>query len=552
MKLSKLKSIIPLAILINIIFIFILVLTSTITNMIEFLINAIPVTLIVNFTLFLGFVFVNRKNISAPFSNITKKTWIALLLILIIAGCLRFFIAPQTHRLYFDEDIYMNIGQNILKEGKAMLCNRGDLEKCYEYILNKQPNGLPFIASLVFLFTGVNEYPVFILTALLSTLSVLLLFLITYILTKNEKISFYAALLFALAPIHIRWGGTVAAGPVFLFFSLFAILFFMIYFHSKSLLLLSFITLAFAVQFRPESYLLVIIVAVAFLLFSKWTEIVATKKFLLAIAIFSLLITPMILQTNAVFDDPWGSNAGKFGLQYFIKNTADNTLFFFENQRYPVFFSVLSLVGFFSLLHQKDKKIIFLLSWFFAFFIIYLLFHAGSFNYGVDDRFSLNLLPASIIFSAIGIEALSRKVKLKGIVFDTVLIIIILIVLSFLWLYPYTSSVGQKANVAREQHKFAYETYIPENCYVMTHVPSMFLVIGRPSLQTWFGQNNNIMDWVYNRTDCVLFYEAYWCGSEPYKSSVCKHMHDNYKLEVYAKKNLGSRNLTFYRVERSI
>jgi hypothetical protein len=37
-------------------------------------------------------------------------------------------IPPQTHRIYYDEDIYENVAQNILWMGRAQMCNEGTLE----------------------------------------------------------------------------------------------------------------------------------------------------------------------------------------------------------------------------------------------------------------------------------------------------------------------------------------------------------------------------------------------------------------------------------------
>jgi hypothetical protein len=105
---------------------------------------------------------------------------------------------------------------------------------------------------------------------------------------------------------------------------------------------------------------------------------------------------------------------------------------------------------------------------------------------------------------------------------------------------------------ARVYHDFAVSTAekLDNDCYILTHVPSIYLVLGKNSLQTWFGQNKTVMGEIFNKTDCVMFDEGFWCTLEPYKSSVCKYMHDDYNLTVYAKTSAEGHEFTFYNVSK--
>lgn len=100
-------------------------------------------------------------------------------------------------------------------------------------------------------------------------------------------------------------------------------------------------------------------------------------------------------------------------------------------------------------------------------------------------------------------------------------------------------------------HDFAMRTAekFDQNCYILTHVPSIYLPMGKNSLQTWFGQNKTVMDKVFRETDCVIFDEGFWCNLEPYKSSVCKYMHDNYNLVVIDNISSHGNYFTFYYVK---
>ena len=55
------------------------------------------------------------------------RAW-ALALLVVAAAALVIFAAPQVHRIYYDEDIYANVGQNIALTHQAAMCNYGTFE----------------------------------------------------------------------------------------------------------------------------------------------------------------------------------------------------------------------------------------------------------------------------------------------------------------------------------------------------------------------------------------------------------------------------------------
>lgn len=532
---------------------------------VEALIRVIPIFLAIAFFSLIALLVVNRKEIRSAFAGVSRKVWAAVFIIFVIAMFMHAFVAPLTHRVYFDEDIYANIGQNILLEGKGILCNRGVLEPqphCYEYILNKQPMGHQFLFSVVYAIFGVNELPLHIMTMLLGALASVFLFTTAYLLTKRTDVGLFAALMLALTPVVIQWSATISAETYLLFFSLMSMTFLLIYVQQAkqkiSMLLLAAVSFAYTLQLRPEGYLILIPAALVLVFYDKnLKEKIGKLSFVVPIAVMFLLAMPTIIHTtSAINRDPWGSDNGHvFGLEYLNNNISVNTGFFFENSHFPMIFTLLAFLGGAVVLWKKDYKLAsLLLVWFFVFFIIYGLFYAGSFEYGVDERFSDTLYPALLIFAGIGVysikDLLVRKTKLsKNAAFVLLSIVLVVVFIPF---YSFTSQIGEQATVARVQHDFAYSirSEIPKNCIIMDHVPSIWLVMGYPSMQTWFGQNQEVMDWAFNTTDCVMFYEAYWCGAEPYKSTVCKYMHDNYNLTEFKSVNVLDRTLILYNVTR--
>lgn len=511
-----------------------------------------PIFFGIIFVLILISFFWSLRYLKELFKKIDKRVWIILLIIFLVGFSLRVFIAPHTHRLYYDEDIYLNIAQNIAREGRTILCNYGTQEKCFEGIYNKQPNGYPFLMSMLFLF-GTSEMVAHYATAIISSLIIPFIFLIAYLLFNNQRIGLLSSLFFSLIPISILWAPTTSAGSVSIFFMALTFFAFLSYFKTKKfpVLLFSFASLAYAIQIRPEGLLFLPMVFLAFLLLDKNVfEDFKKKEFLALLVIFSILVVPHMLHTLSVKSEGWGTSGNKLGTEYVEENLKVNGMFFFENTRFPVVFSILSILGLYPFIREWKKKTL-LVIWFMAFFVLYLLFYAGSFNYGVDVRFSLNLYIPLAILGGCGTFLVSKNLdRIFRKKYMSVAIVSLIMIIAFMPFYSFVSEIGEKAWDARMGHDFVIEEMreLDDNCWIFTHVPSVVLINGKNSLQAWYAQNSKVRDGVM-KNDCVLFYEEYWCNAEPYKSGACKYLHDNFDLKLYTNTSERDKDFTLYWVK---
>jgi len=529
----------------------------------EYLIQIEPVFLGINFILIIISLLFGFKEIRKVLKDVKNISWIILIIIFAIGFILRMFVAPQTHRVFFDEDIYLDIGKEILTEGKGCLCNYGDSKECYNCILMKWPNGYPFTVAVAFMFFGISESVAFNLEVLLGSISVLLVFGIGYLLSKKEEIGLFSALLFALIPVHIMWSGTTASEPIFIFYTLLSMFGFLVSFKEFNLKtsLFAMSSLAFALQVRAEGpFLFLIAVAMILLLDEKLKMKINSYKFLIPLIILLSLIMPTLLHVRHSSEtDPWGSSGKVFGWEFAKENIPINAWFWFTGYpaiENPIFFTIFAIVGLIYLLKKNLKVAITLGVWFLVIFFLYAFFYAGSVKYGTDVRYAISGYPAFVIFSAYGFylvqELVSKKFKHPWVIF---LILSIIIFASFLYYVPSISTPAEEimeANQARTYHDFVVEEAekLDDNCYILTHTPSIFLIMNKGSLQTWYGSNIKVMREIFNRTDCVIFDDNFWCNLDPYKTSVCKHMFDNYELtEISSVKSKdGSHTYTLYRL----
>lgn len=522
------------------------------------LINILPTFFWIDFSLIIFFFFLNIDNIKKQV-KISRKTKIYLFIIILTGFLFRSFLVPHTHRVFFDEDLYLGIANSIATENRAILCNYGEPTKCFEGILNKDPSGFPFLVSIFFRIFGKGDYIAYVLSTIVGTLSILVIFLVSLLIFNDEKAALYTSLFFAFLPVNIVWSGSAATEIYFAFFSLLTIFSSLLFFKTNDYkaLALALSLLAFTVQIRPEGLLFVLIFAISFFAFGKeFKKILFDYRFLLISLLFLFLILPHTIQMYIFREGDWGApNGKKFDFQYLDFNLKDNIGFFVNNEMHPIIITILALFGSYFIFKKDLKIAIFLCSWFFSFFVLFVLFYAGSvLSGGIGSRFVNIYISSFVLLSGFGASELRKRIENKK-YFD--IGIIVLLLLSFYLCLPYITIPDKQAQYARDMHDFVMRNMdkIDPKCYVFTHNPSIFLVAGRNSLQTWYAQDFRAIQHIFNDTDCVMWLEGAWCLFEPFKSTVCKYMHDNYDLEIVARlvrEENPEQVFTIYRVYRRI
>ena len=521
----------------------------------EQLIFVSPLILEINFYLILiGFI-INIKIFREVAKTITRKTWIIVFLITLGGIVLTAVVAPRTHRVFHDEDIYLNQGQNIAFLEKAGMCSEGGNlfgeYFCGRLEYNKEPNGWPFLLSILYRLFGVSHTAAFLLNNVFWGLSGFIVFWIGYLLFRNINAGLFASLIFVLAPEGIRWSNTTAAEPSTALLgglAVFAVLLFIRYPGNKTLFQAS-VILPFACQFRPESILLTIPACLALLLLVP--QGFARRRFYGFIFIVLFLLLPHFIHLFTVKGQAWGASDGvKFGLHYLKDNVSVNSLFYFRNVRFPLLFSLFFLMGIVCpgsnkpnnglprgklsvFLFIKEKTI--LIGWFMAFWGIFLFFYAGSYNYGTDVRFSLMSYFPLAILAGYGMASICGWFENW---FDITWLdkgLVALVIVSFLPFMPYIRAETQEAWGARVGHQFAKEIVdiLPAHSLVLTHNPNMFLVWGKDAAQTATAlYGKEYMDSLFNRyRGGVYFHYNYWCNIDDLEQKAfCQTVLDLYPV----------------------
>src|SRR3989338_8855761 len=223
----------------------------------------LPLFGFLNIALIMLFLGLSSNTIFKEIKEIRKNTIIWLFVILLVALSVRLFLVPQSHIFLIDESFYMSSAKNIILHSKSFMAT-GDYPK---------PIGWPVLLSIAFFFFGISNYTAIYTSTFFGAASVILIFLMTYFLFKNEKMALYSSLFLAILPIHIIYSASAETAIISSFFILATLASFLlcIKHREKSLAFLALFIFLFTIQIRLENILLVILLG--FLFYANSTKL---------------------------------------------------------------------------------------------------------------------------------------------------------------------------------------------------------------------------------------------------------------------------------------
>jgi hypothetical protein len=262
----------------------------------------------------------------------------------------------------------------------------------------------------------------------------------------------------------------------------------------------------------------------------------------------------------AVRSEGWGTARDRLSLAYLLPNLQVNGWFYLWDARFPAIVSVFALVGAFG---SRSKGTIVVLLWFAAFFLIYLLFYAGSYNYGADVRYSLLTYPPLMILAGLGLAASDRTVR-RGLGLDTVgpvggrpivsTVVTAAMLVQFTWYLPRVRAVGEEAWGARADvaHARWFAQTLPRNALVLTHNPGMFHLWGVNAAQMSIAAGDPgypLADLSRQYAGGVYIHWNFWCNvSDPVQNAFCRDVLARVHADQVTDYRERDYRFAFYRV----
>lgn len=529
---------------------------SIIRQLIIVFYDKIPFLILINFVLFLILIVWNWSYIKNFLLKIDKKTWAILMLIFLIALFVRIIVPPHQHIMYIDEPWYMEAGKNMLQTGY-----QGDYPKSI---------GWPFILRIAFTF-GISNWVAIYTSTILGALTIFNIFFLTFIITKHKPISLISSLLSSLFAAHIRWSTSAEANVGSLFFITMSIFLCFLYYRNKknSLLWLALVSLAFTAQFRPENYTLPLLFLAGCIFYNKKFFRQINFKFILpwvVLIVFSFvnLIQVMNFQSsiNWIESDTEGQQTGSnWGFNNLIHNSSHYGIYIFNSEFQPVIFSLFILSGLVYMFSKQKKEGMFLITWFcllwFVYFFSWFQTLGGGTHILAKTRFFINFYPITVIFAGYGIlliKDLSSVVTTNSLIKKSILplITIILVILFIPYSIKASTWFDDPAHKLETKIPELAEKDIPHDCIIIMNWPTILKATTNLNVIdiNKFLENPQDQEKIFNKAECVLFFEELTCSTWNFEGERCKRIKDSFSMEPFITYKEENKRYTFYKIMR--
>jgi len=243
----------------------------------------------------------------------------------------------------------------------------------------------------------------------------------------------------------------------------------------------------FAIQFRPECLL---VIGVAGLIVGAYAPNELRRSRFWGAALLGLLLAGVHLgHLVAVRDEPWGAAGPRISIAYFWNNLQVNGWFYLTDPRFPFVYTVLALTALATV--PKRRAVILPMIYFLLFWGLFLVFYAGSYSYGADDRFSLMTYAPIAVLAGMGAWTLSEWLTKRH--WASSAVVVAALCVQFLWYLPLVRRTGEEAWGARADVAFARSVLndLPPNSMILTHNPNMFHLWGHSAAQVSLAAGDN-------------------------------------------------------------
>lgn len=440
-------------------------------------------------------------------------------------------LAPETNRIFYDEHIYMQIGQTLAHTGRAEYASHANVEygdfHMIDAWVNKQPNGHPYVLSWVYRLAGAGESVSHLSTRLITALTAAIIFfaltLAPFALPAAAPLA--AAVCFMFTPLVLWWSRTVAVEPGSAATVAFA--FFAACVHARlrdpvtgegvplgGLLLAA--SAAFAAYFRPES--LLVYPAVATLLLASDRRFIEDRATWAALALSLALLAPNLLHLWSVRTEDWGATDGRrFDFAFIAENFSSNAGYFIQGKWFPVAGTALALAGLGWLLLAARGLAASLLVWFALSWGIFVLFYAGGYHYGASSRYAVVSAVPVALFMGVGAAAVFALVRRRPVLLAT---LAVLVGLNWICALRFVPTLGRESNEARADIAFVYEAAakLPTGALVISTDPCVWNLAGKNAAQMSSIQErvrNDLINLCEQYPGGIYLHWDYWMNTTP-------------------------------------
>ena len=306
---------------------------------------------------------------------------------------------------------------------------------------------------------------------------------------------------------------------------------------------------AYAIQFRAESFL--ILPVIGFMIWPRLRGELERPRGWWAAMLFLWLVAIHMGHLFAVRHVDWGTGVARFSLGYIAANLRVNGWFYLYDERFPAAFTLLAIAGLSLGPYRRER--LSMAIYFLLFFVVDLVFYAGSYNYGADVRYSLMTYPPIAVLGGLGAAQFARRIAPFGPGVPVRALTVTILVFQFLWYAPIVRATTEEAWAARADVRFAHSfaQELPRNSYVLTHNPGMFHLWGVNAGQmSQVAANPAYMSLLGRRyTGGIYLHWNFWCNvQDPVQQEVCRKAMAMGPTDIVKEYSERDQHYAFYRM----
>ena len=496
----------------------------------------------------------NLKTIKKHLMNIKKKTWILLIIVFMLALFFR-LSGDHNHMIFYDEHYLNTIGRNILLHNIAGQCSYISFTSDKLHCNIIQPfTGWSIIISTAYFLFGVGEHVTLYLTSLIGSLTVFLIFTLSYLLFRKESYSLMAAFLFAISMTPTIWSRSSISNIVglFLILSIFIVQLIYCIDRRSGLNLITVLLFAFSIQTRIEYMMYLPVMIIIYFLFIRcFRKNIFRPDFFKPWLLFFALMVFYVPQVIMILFNYRNIYPAKFSEIF-----GANLNFFLRQVYYPNFLQIFLMVGLvYSFIRWKKQLLIM-----FLLYMITLLVYSST--YQMFSRYYLLNLICIMLMQSIGVCVIldfiiSHVEKQKGLI--NALLVAFTIILIFIPSY----GMIKRGNIIFDYQVLTLniprsaESRLDNGCFIITNsldeVTFSSGTVLRTMLITSFIPYARYNVWIFDKkyNVCFLYYEGMGCKG-PLDSDMtrkdCNTMRDAFDLKPVHSYKRGLLNYGFYKI----
>lgn len=486
-------------------------------------------------------------------------------LTLAVVGYFACGLAPRTNRIFYDEHIYMQIGQTLAHTGRAEYANyaRAEYGKFEIYLawVNKQPNGHPYLLSWVYRVFGVSEEASHQMVCVVVGLTAALLYFAMVLLPLNLPAATPVAVAvgFIFTPLVLWWGHTVSVEPTAAATTVAG--FFAACLHARwrnprtgegspySGAVLA-ATVAFAAYFRPES--LMAFPVAALVLMAADRRFLEDRVTWAALALALALVAPNLLHLWSVRTEDWGAQDGnRFGMSFLARNLRSNIGYFTQGEWFPLAGTVLAVLGAGWLAVRNRLLGLAAGTWFALSWGTFVLFYAGGYHYGASSRYAVISAAPVALLMGIGVGALvpwARSLPAVGGLLGAVLL------LNWGSALHYVPTPSREAAEARGDIEWIRETaaLLPHGSLVISPDPCAWNILGRNASQFATIENmvrKEMRELVRQYPGGIYLHWDYWVNAEPQRAEIWRRLIVDTKAGIFHRGRCERDKFALFRLD---